>query len=165
MEWLNKILEGVENGEEIAGQIKKELPLNFIPKSKYNQLVEEKRQLEQQSGIDKNQAVKGAVLEYTMQSLSDSGEILDSAVVNMLIDKEQISFNEEGKLMGLNEQIDALKKDKPYLFKATKAEGRSPFAGDGAPMGVTKEQFQKMGYRERLELYNSNPELYKYLTE
>lgn len=165
MEWLSKILEGVENGEEIAGQIKKELPLNFIPKTKYNQLVEEKRQLEEQSGIDKNQAVKSAVLEYAISALSESGDILDSAVVNMLIDREQISFNEEGKLSGLSEQIDTLKKEKPYLFKGTKAEGRSPYGGEGAPMGVTKEQFGKMGYRQRLELYNNNPELYKYLTE
>ena len=41
--------------------------------------------------------------------------------------------------------------------------GKTPKAQTGAVEGVTKEAFNKMSYKERLELYNSDPELYNKL--
>ena len=41
--------------------------------------------------------------------------------------------------------------------------GNTPKAQTGAVEGVTKEAFNKMSYKERLELYNSDPELYNKL--
>ena len=42
-------------------------------------------------------------------------------------------------------------------------KGNIPKAQTGAVDGVTKEAFNKMSYKERLELYNSDPELYNKL--
>ena len=42
-------------------------------------------------------------------------------------------------------------------------KGKTPKAQTGAVEGVTKEAFNKMSYKERLELYNSDPELYNKL--
>ena len=42
-------------------------------------------------------------------------------------------------------------------------KGKTPKALTGAVEGVTKEAFNKMSYKERLELYNSDPELYNKL--
>ena len=42
-------------------------------------------------------------------------------------------------------------------------KGKTPKAQTGAVEGVTKEAFNKMSYMERLELYNSDPELYNKL--
>ena len=42
-------------------------------------------------------------------------------------------------------------------------KGNTPKAQTGAVEGVTKEAFNKMSYKERLELYNSDPELYNKL--
>ena len=42
-------------------------------------------------------------------------------------------------------------------------KGKTPKAQTGAAEGVTKEAFDKMSYKERLELYNSDPELYNKL--
>ena len=42
-------------------------------------------------------------------------------------------------------------------------KGKTPKAQTGAVDGVTKEAFNKMSYKERLELYNSDPELYNKL--
>ncbi len=42
-------------------------------------------------------------------------------------------------------------------------KGKTPKAQTGAVEGVTKEAFNNMSYKERLELYNSDPELYNKL--
>ena len=42
-------------------------------------------------------------------------------------------------------------------------KGKTPKAQTGAVDGVTKEAFNKMSYKERLELFNSDPELYNKL--
>lgn len=51
--------------------------------------------------------------------------------------------------------------------KAIKAEGvrntTPPFGGSTTAPAVTKEQFDKMGYRELSELYNKDPDLYNKL--
>ncbi|TCN25489.1 DUF4355 domain-containing protein [Mesobacillus foraminis] len=41
----------------------------------------------------------------------------------------------------------------------------TPPAGGQDPQGITKEQFQKMGYLERVKLQQDNPELYEKLTK
>ncbi len=50
MDWLKELLKkaGVEDAkvDEIVGNINKELPKNFIPKDKYNEVSEAKKQLE-----------------------------------------------------------------------------------------------------------------------
>ena len=38
-------------------------------------------------------------------------------------------------------------------------------ASDPIEPGLTKEQFQRMGYKERLELFNNDPELYNELVK
>lgn len=65
------------------------------------------------------------------------------------------------------EQIQALQKSESYLFdiknnESPKASGVTP-ANSGSthvPGTITKEQFNRMGYKEREELYNTNKELY-----
>ena len=63
-------------------------------------------------------------------------------------------------------QIQELQKSESYLFNKNpeppKASGATP-ANSGSthvPGAITKEQFNRMGYKEREELYNTNKELY-----
>lgn len=54
--------------------------------------------------------------------------------------------------------------DTRFMFGDLKVETRyNPVAGNGDTT-VTKEQFQKMGYTERVALYNENKELYTKLS-
>lgn len=163
MEWLDKILEGVENKEEISAKICAELPKSFIPKDKYNRIIDEKRELIEKQTNDTNSAVKNAVIGYALSALTEKEDIKDAEILKMLINRDGITVNEDGIINGLKEQIDSIKEERPYLFNPAKVSGKSPIGGDGMPMGVTKEQFEKMGYRERLELFNDNPELYNHL--
>lgn len=70
------------------------------------------------------------------------------------------------KIEGLESQIEALKKSDEYLFETGQpAPTGGGFNPPGGEQGVTKEEFAKMGYNARLELFENNPTLYKELTE
>ena len=166
MEWLNKILDGVENAEEIANKIRTELPKSFIPKEKYNEVIEAKRQLEQQGNIDFEGKVRSIAINSAMKNLSSELKIKDLDVVKMLIDVDSVTLSDDGiTAIGLDEQIKQIQKQRPYLFGDDTLSGRTPITGGGTPSCVSKEQFAKMGYRDRLELYNNNPELYENLAQ
>ena len=95
-----------------------------------------------------------------------------TAVMALLKDLDKAELAEDGTIKGLSEQIQALQKSDSYLFNVKNApqpkpSGMTP-AGSGSagiPGTITKEQFNRMGYKERNELYNSNKELYDSLVE
>lgn len=93
----------------------------------------------------------------------------NTKAVLALLKLDGAELADDGTVKGLSEQIDALKKaeDSSFLFKS---EGKNPSPkkgvtpkGNNDPKGngtVTKEQFAKMGYKERVELFNTDRELY-----
>lgn len=95
-----------------------------------------------------------------------------TAAKAMLKDLDKAEFSEDGSIKGLSEQIKALQKDEAtkFLFEEEKPQkpkmtGASPAdPDDEKPSGVTKEQFAKMGYKERLKLYNSDRDAYDLLS-
>ena len=48
---------------------------------------------------------------------------------------------------------------------AALASDQKPPAGGGGATGITKEQFDEMGYAERLQIFNEQPALFKQFTE
>lgn len=92
-----------------------------------------------------------------------------TAVKALLKDLDKAELSEDGTIKGLSEQLEALKKSDDYLFepKETKKQMKGAKVGDGSDGDptITKEQFNKMSYKERLDLYNSNKELYDELTK
>ena len=72
--------------------------------------------------------------------------------------------DEEG-IKGIEEQINALKQSDPYLFNNNKVEGNAPNTTNVGDGGITKKDFSKMSYMERLNLYNSNRDLYEALSK
>lgn len=62
-------------------------------------------------------------------------------------------------------QIQEIQKSESYLFNTKqepgKPSGATPAGGSqNVPGTITKEQFAKMGYKDRLNLFNTNKELY-----
>lgn len=51
------------------------------------------------------------------------------------------------------------------ISERMKGIGRKPGSGDGQPAAITKEQFAKMKYTEKLALRKENPQLYAELTK
>ena len=94
-------------------------------------------------------------------------EAHDTDLVISQLDTSKIKLDENGTLTGLDEQLKTLKEAKSFLFKQdsnTPQGGFKPNQSNSNLGGtLTKEAFNKMTYREKVELYNSNQELYEQL--
>src|SRR5699024_5716531 len=71
--------------------------------------------------------------------------------VKALLDSEAIKF-ENGQLVGLNEQLDALKQSDDYLFIAEGLKGSTPPQGGAAPKPTSE-----MTYSEMMAYLETNP--------
>ena len=83
--------------------------------------------------------------------------------------KGALELDENGKIKGMDDKIAALKTQLPAQFtvdnnKKNVLENKLPNEHEGSN-GITSEAFNKMGYQERLKLYQDNPEAYKQLTQ
>ena len=91
----------------------------------------------------------------------------DNKVVKALLDMNSIKC-QEGKLTGLQEQIEALQKDASYLFDIETTPGGSGFNPAGTNSGearITKEKFKTMNMVQRIKLKNDDPQLYEELSQ
>ena len=80
-------------------------------------------------------------------------------------DKTKLSVAADGTVIGIDEQLKNIKEAYKDLFTPI-VKGKEPNNGGGTPKGgaVTKEQFTAMNYKDRVELYNTNKELYDSLS-
>ncbi len=69
----------------------------------------------------------------------------------------------DGKIEGLYERLEDFSKENDFLFEVNNK--RPVFSKKTTPeAGITKAEFEKMGYEKRLRLYKESPEVYKKLT-
>lgn len=104
-------------------------------------------------------------------ALKDAGAKNVKAVLPFITANE---MDDDGNVKGLADQIKSLKEseESSFLFnvetkKTETVKGASPVVGaNSTSKGViTKAQFDRMNYKQRVELFNSDPETYKNLTE
>ena len=85
-----------------------------------------------------------------------------------LKEKGEIELDEKGNIKGWDDKIAGLKTQFPEQFETSSVKkiNPNPLPGQGDPgQGVTKEQFEKMGYNDRLKLFNEDRETYDALTK
>lgn len=165
MEWLKTLLKaaGVEDSkvDSLIGDVNKELPKHFVPKSQYNDAAEAKKQAEKDRDtvngqLEELKKAAGASEDLKAEitrlqgentkakteyenSLKDmtltnainsalSGKVHNEAVVQGLIKKDKLVIGDDGKVVGLDEQLTALKTSDAYLFKP---EGNGGAGGGG----------------------------------
>lgn len=121
----------------------------------------EKAFQEQLAEVKMNAAIDSALLK---------ANAIDTELVKVKLDKGSITLKEDGSVEGLSEQLDSVKKDFGFLFKSENAvhiNGAKPADGGGSAgnAAVTKEEYQKMTYTERLKLKTERPEVYGELTK
>ena len=89
-------------------------------------------------------------------------------------DGKTLELNDAGEIKGVDDLIKGLKTQLPTQFKSGKdgssEDGKFKIPENQLPTGtnnptVTREQFLKMTYQERLNLKDSNEELYSKLTK
>lgn len=114
---------------------------------------------------DYNESIKNMKIDTAItKALSKSGA-MNETILTGLLDRTKIAIGEDNTITGIQEQINALKESDPYLFKQDSIKGVVP--GDATPKtndGITKEQFNKMSYLDRVQLQETNPDLYSELS-
>lgn len=87
-------------------------------------------------------------------------------------EKGEIKLGDDGKIKGEDDLISGLKTQHPTMFEASNGNqqqsGSRKILENNLPGGdkdktVTKEQFLKMGFNERMKLKEENPDLFKQL--
>lgn len=80
----------------------------------------------------------------------------------------ELKLDEQGNLTGVKDMLDALKVQLPNQFSNTTQqikEFKLPTNDNPNDKGVTKEQYDKMSYKDRLKLFNENKEAFQELTK
>jgi phage minor structural protein GP20 len=195
-------------GEELYSQVTEKLgdkkimvdDGNFIPKSRFDQVNQAKKDLEVQlkdrdtqlADLSKNnkdnenllnqikdlQALNKQTItdyknkinqiqfDYALDGALTNAKSKNNKAIKALLDMNSIKY-QEGKLEGLQEQIEALQKDASYLFDLNNTPSNTGGIGNfgrGGKVSITKEDFNKMSYNDRVKLYNENPEMYTELS-
>lgn len=145
---LEDVKKSTGDNEELKKQIETLQAENKTAKEKYESDI-------------KQMQISNAV----QSALKDAGAKNVTAIMALLTGLDKAEIAEDGTVKGLAEQIQALQKSESYLFniknEPQKPTGATPAnSGSNVPGTITKEQFNRMGYKEREELYNTNKELY-----
>lgn len=144
-EQLTELQGKAQGNEELQAQIQALQEQNEQTKAEYQQALQQKE------------------FDFALTEALRDAKAKNPKAVKALLNTESVKF-EEGKLIGLSEQLEKLKQSDDYLFVAEGVKGKTPPQGAQPPQ-ITKEQFEKMSYTEKTKLYNENVELYNQLSE
>lgn len=77
--------------------------------------------------------MKQLQIDNALTLLGKDRKVKDMEVLKALIDMGQVSIDTNGKVLGLEEQVDALVENKGYLFEGNEPQLGGIFGGTGAP--------------------------------
>ena len=150
-----------QHGESTAliEQMKKDNAGNEALQSKiteYEQKIQQMTTELQQTKLDA--ALKVALLE---------AKVTDVDYLTFKIkEKGEVKLGDDGKIKGIDDTIAALKTQYPQHFAS---ETKKKIDENKLPSGddenkISQEAFNRMGYQDRLKVFNENPELYNELS-
>lgn len=123
--------------------------------------------LQKQWKAQSDQAVQEVKIQYAALDKLRAAEVIDPELVwsSNVLNKKALKLDDAGALIGLDEQIENLKKNKTHLFKQAKQD---PDAGTGKEGGeeggtkvTTKEEFLKLDVDKQIAFKKANPEIFK----
>lgn len=102
-------------------------------------------------------------LENYVNGYQFTSELVKQAVIAQL--KQQGFKLNDGKFLGADDFMSQLKTANPSAFADGKKTPTITLPGaNNPPVAVTKEDFKKMTYLERMEIYTKDKDLYRQLT-
>lgn len=113
------------------------------------------------------QAKTESALKIGLLSAGAKASDIDYLLFKMSHDTDwKPEIGEDGQIKGLDEKVKGLKTQYPSQFEgsSTKKIDEKKLEKRDNESSVSKEEFSKMSYQERLNLYNTNPDQYKELS-
>ena len=137
----NTTIDGFKDYDQVKGQVEEY-------KTKYEQSTTEyeARIADMQFGTSLEAAITAA-----------GGR--NAKAIKALLDVDTLKASKD-QTADIKAAIEACQKENGYLFGATEPINNPVGSTKGAALGITKEQFKAMGYKERLDLKQNNPEKY-----
>lgn len=160
--------------EDLEGQIKTanttiaDLKKNHADNETLQQTIKDHEATIKTQREDFEAKIRNVTLDTAINNWLANNKAKHSELLADRFDRDKLVIKESGEVEGLEEQGNGLKEAFKDLFTVEKVLGgkqppNPPAGGTGGPGQITREQFNKMGYMERNQLYNENPALYQQL--
>lgn len=188
-----KIVDGKLDVESLMKDVNTEFPKNAVPKETFNDIngqlkianttiadlkknntdnetlqntIKDHEATIKTQKADYESKVRNLTLDSAIEKALSSSKAKHSDLLSTKIDREKLIIGDDGNITGLDEQLKELKETYKDLFEE-KISGISPANPEGGSgmSGISKEQFSKMSYKEKVNLYNENKELYEQLKQ
>ena len=165
----NKLQEQKKQLEEASKTYQKqleELTKNNADVEALNKLVEQLQLSNKELEENHSKEMYNLQFDFALESALNNAKCKNNKALKALLNMDNIKY-QEGKLEGLQEQIEALQKDASYLFDLETAPastgGLGSFGRGNKNPTITKEQFRNMTYTEKMDLYVKDKELFNQL--
>ena len=117
---------------------------------------------------EQGDAVQAVKLQYAALEKLRAAKVIDPELIwsSNILDKSKISLDDKGNVVGMDDMLTQLQKDKAHLFK--KAEDDVPGGtgkdGGGDDKGgsvSTRDEFLKLSIDQQIAFKKANPEVFK----
>ena len=108
--------------DEVNGQLKEAQKKAEKGSDLQSQLKDLQKQLDE-SKANADKQLQATKKDYEISAALSQAGAKNEKAVKALLDTEKVNFDDNGKLIGLSEQLEAVKKDNDFLFAETKDSG------------------------------------------
>jgi hypothetical protein len=161
----NKLQEQKKQLEEASKTYQKqleELTKNNADVEALNKLVEQLQLSNKELEENHSKEMYNLQFNFALEGALTNAKSKNNKALKALLNMDNIKY-QEGKLEGLQDQIEALQKDASYLFDLDTTPQNTGGLGNfgrGNNPTITKEEFSKMSYSERMNLYKNDKATY-----
>lgn len=154
--------------EDLEGQLNtanstiKDLKKNNADNEELQKTIKQHEDTIKTQKVEYESKVRNLTLDSAINSALTKAKAKHSDLLASKFDRDKLVINEDGTVTGLDEQLKGFKETYKDMFEVTLGGGTPPNP-EFKPTTITKEQFNKMGYLERVKLNQDNPELYNSL--
>lgn len=131
------------------------------------QLAEAQSEIAKLQGVNKQLTQENALKVALLSNKAKSDDI-DYLLFKLSKDENAIKYDDDGNITNVNEVLDGLKKNYPSHFEngsSKKVDVNVLPNEDGKGKGITKEEFLKKPYGERVKFAQENPEAFEELSK
>lgn len=152
---------------EVNGQLKEAQKKAEKGSDLQNQLKDLQKQFDE-SKANADKQLQATKKDYEISAALSQAGAKNEKAVKALLDTEKVNFDDNGKLIGLSEQLEVVKKDNDFLFAETKESGSGKptitTTGNPNPNGSNGDKaLADYSYQELSALKTDSPSQYEAL--